>query len=196
MTPDRCSTIQARCRRASRRQPQRDRRCRRPGARRAEPACPPDQSECGVTRDGAPIDRPGGDAVAMVHLLERYPRLSERPFDRLCMRHCRVRVGIERCTDCAPACTAASASAPICAGVCGAAGRMRSSFRAVCRNGLDDRGCVIRFALVQMSSPGGVADAVVAVPRRSRKTSGNFGRLLRQAVHALISGGVVARRTS
>jgi len=53
----------------------------------------------------------------MVHLLERYPRLSERPFDRLCMRHCRVRVGIERCTDCAPACTAASASAPICAGV-------------------------------------------------------------------------------
>jgi hypothetical protein len=116
MTPDRCSTIQARCRRASRRQPQRGRRCRRPGARRAEPACPPDRSECRVTRDGAPIDRPGGDAVAMVHLLERYPRLSERPFDRLCMRHCRVRVGIERCTDCAPACTAASASAPICAG--------------------------------------------------------------------------------
>jgi hypothetical protein len=46
----------------------------------------------------------------MVHLLERHPRLSERPFDRLYMRHCRVRVGIERCTDCAPAGTAASAS--------------------------------------------------------------------------------------
>jgi hypothetical protein len=48
------------------------------------------------TRDGAPIDRPGRDAVAMVHLLERYPCLSDYPFDRVCMRHRRVRVGIER----------------------------------------------------------------------------------------------------
>jgi hypothetical protein len=48
------------------------------------------------TRDGAPIDRPGRDAVAMVHLFERYARVSEHPFDRVCMRHCGVRVSVER----------------------------------------------------------------------------------------------------
>ena len=37
------------------------------------------------TRDGSPIDRPGCDAVAMVHLFERDARVSERPFDRVCM---------------------------------------------------------------------------------------------------------------
>ena len=164
MTPDRCSTIQARCRRASRRQPQRDRRCRRQapvGQNRRVLQTGPNALS---TRDGAPIDRPGGDAVATVYLLERCLRQAARTARIVTAQGSGASVCAPlssngcTCTDCAPACTAASASAAICARVCGAAGCMRSPFRAACRNGLDDRGCVIRSALVHLSVAASLQD--------------------------------------